>query len=382
MIFLKADDLKTGMRLAKPIYNKNGVMLYERNSRLTSQGIVSIHNFGLIGVYILEPAEPVPPMSEEDIEFERFQAMSVFSIKEILDAVSKQAEPKNMYPFANQVIKQYGTLHHKINFVQNMRSAEDAVYKHALNTAILCALISKRVNLEFKKQLDVVVAGILYDIGNLLVPITLRKMKASEMDDEAKNKMYTYHFAGYQLLNKFYDLDPNVRRTATLACKELYRLSGDEMAQELADLKIQEVEILKVAAVFDNMTAMKYEEEPLSEITALRYLQDEENGFDQSIVRGLVDSINILSPGTCVELSNGDRGLVIAEGPINVLQPFVLSFKDNQVINLSDERAAEGIQVADIMKTMDNRHVLDPDMLKNYQGEEVAMGHRSNKKHF
>lgn len=61
MLFLKADDLKTGMRLAKPIYNKNGVMLYERNSRLTSQGIVSIHNFGLIGVYILEPAEPVPP---------------------------------------------------------------------------------------------------------------------------------------------------------------------------------------------------------------------------------------------------------------------------------------------------------------------------------
>lgn len=382
MLFLKADDLKTGMRLAKPIYNKNGVMLYERNSKLTNQGIVSIQNFGLIGVYILEPAEPVPPMSDDDIEFERFQAMSVFSIKEILDAVSKQKEPKNMYPFANQVIKQYGTLHRKINFVQNLRSAEDAVYKHALNTAILCALISKRMNLEFKKQLDVVVAGILYDIGNLLMPLSLRKMRASDMDDEAKNKMYTYHFAGYQLLNKFYDLDPNVRRTAVLACKELYHLSGDDVPQESVDIKVQEVEILKVAAVFDNMTAMKYEEEPLSEITALRYLQDGENGFDQDVVQGLVNSINILQPGVCVELSNGERGLVIAEGPVNILQPFILSFKDNQVMNLSDDKIAAEIQIVDIMKTMDNRHVVDGDLLKKYQGEGVSMGQKRDKKHF
>ena len=69
MLFVKTEDLKPGMRLAKPIYNRNGVMLYERNSKITSQGIISVNNFGLIGIYILEPAEPVPPMSEDDIEF-------------------------------------------------------------------------------------------------------------------------------------------------------------------------------------------------------------------------------------------------------------------------------------------------------------------------
>ena len=30
MIFVKSEDLKYGMRLAKPIYNKSGVLLYER----------------------------------------------------------------------------------------------------------------------------------------------------------------------------------------------------------------------------------------------------------------------------------------------------------------------------------------------------------------
>ena len=58
MLFIRTDDLKPGMRLAKPIYNKLGVMLYDRDTRLTQQGIESIRNFELIGIYILEPAEP------------------------------------------------------------------------------------------------------------------------------------------------------------------------------------------------------------------------------------------------------------------------------------------------------------------------------------
>ena len=63
MKFVRTEDLKAGMRLAKPIYNKKGVLLYERNSALTAPGIASAKNFGLIGVYILEPAEPLPPLS-------------------------------------------------------------------------------------------------------------------------------------------------------------------------------------------------------------------------------------------------------------------------------------------------------------------------------
>ena len=376
MIFVKADNLKTGMRLAKPIYNKNGVMLYERNSKLTSQGIVSIQNFGLIGVYILEPAEPVPPMTEDDVEFERFQSMSIFSIKEVLDMVVAQKEPEGLYPFANKVIKSYGNLHHKINFVQNLRSAEDYAYKHALNVAILSALMSKKMKLEFKAQLDVVVAGILHDIGSLLVPPALRKKTKEELTEEEATQINTYRYAGYQILNKDYDLDPNVKRIATIVCKNLYRIDDEEAV----NIKIDEVEILKVAAVYDDMTAMKYGEEPLSEITALRYLLDKENGFDQRVVQGLIDSINILTPGVCVELTNGDRGLVIAEGPMNVLEPFVLSFRDNQVLNLADQYV--DVQVKDIQKTMDNRHVVDTDLLASYKGETVYIGEKKEKKNF
>lgn len=379
MIFVKADELKVGMRIAKPIYNKSGVMLYERDSKLTAQGIVSIQNFGLIGVYVLEPAEPLPPMSEEDIEFERFQAMAVFVIRDILDAVGRQKEPEQLYQLANQIIKSYGTLYHKINFIQNLRSVEDYVYKHSLNTAILCALMSKQMELEFKEQLDIVVAAILHDIGTLLIPIALRKKPVLLLTEEEQKKINTYYMAAYQMYARDSYLDAGVKRILTDIMQRIHQVGNkSENINGFAD---PEIEILRTASTFDQLTAMNYQEEPASDVSALRFLMDEENGYMPETVDALINSINILEPGVCVELTNGDRGLVLTAG-IDVLEPFVLSFRDNKIYNLGEQEVAEQMQIKDVMKTMDNRHVVDSDLLSQYAGEVVKIGERREKKNY
>lgn len=379
MIFVKADELKVGMRIAKPIYNKSGVMLYERDSKLTAQGIVSIQNFGLIGVYVLEPAEPLPPMSEEDIEFERFQAMAVFVIRDILDAVGRQKEPEQLYQLANQIIKSYGTLYHKINFIQNLRSVEDYVYKHSLNTAILCALMSKQMGLEFKEQLDIVVAAILHDIGTLLIPIALRKKPVLLLTEEEQKKINTYYMAAYQMYARDSYLDAGVKRILTDIMQRIHQV-GDK-PENIHGFADPEIEILRTASTFDQLTAMNYQEEPASDVSALRFLMDEENGYMPETVDALINSVNILEPGVCVELTNGDRGLVLTAG-VDVLEPFVLSFRDNKIYNLGEQEVAEQMQIKDVMKTMDNRHVVDSDLLSQYAGEVVKIGERREKKNY
>lgn len=380
MLFVKSDDLKPGMRLAKPIYNKSGVMLYERNSKLSSQGIVSIMNFGLIGVYILEAAEPVPPMTEDDIEFERFQAMSVFAIKDIMDAICKRKEPKEMYQFANKVLKNYGSLHRKINFIQSIRSKEDYVYKHTLNTAILCAMMTYKLKMEFKYQLDVVVAALLHDIGTLLIPLQLRHKNRAELSEEDLEKVNTYHVAALQMFSQNRDLDFDIVRIVTDIIKQLH--PEIVKAGEVPEVLPLGAEVLKVAYVYDMMTAMNFDEEPHSEIVAIRHLMSDEVEYNPDVVDALLSSINILSPGVCVEMTNGDRGLVIAVNNNNILEPFVLSFRDNKVHNLGDSREAKEMQIKDIMKTMDNRHVVDNDMLAQYTGSTVHMGERNETKNF
>ena len=108
MKFVRTEDLKAGMRLAKPIYNKKGVLLYERNSALTAPGIASAKNFGLIGVYILEPAEPLPPLSREDLEFtDGIHFPSPGSVKLHYRAQKTRKIPgiSGRYPFPLRVFK-------------------------------------------------------------------------------------------------------------------------------------------------------------------------------------------------------------------------------------------------------------------------------------
>ena len=74
MRFIKIEELRPGMRLARPIYSKKGVLLFERAAAIKdAQSIQSIKSFGLIGLFVLEPAEPVPPMALE-------QGREVFAI--------------------------------------------------------------------------------------------------------------------------------------------------------------------------------------------------------------------------------------------------------------------------------------------------------------
>ncbi len=373
MIFVKTDELKAGMRLAKPIYNKSGVMLYERNSKLKSQGIVSIKNFGLIGVYILEAAEPLPPMSEDDIEFERFQAMSIFAIKDIMDAMSKKKKSQELYQFSDRVLKNYGSLHRKINFIQSIRSKEDYVYKHTLNTAILCAMMTYKLGMEFTRQLDVVIAALLHDVGTLLIPINLRHKNKSLLSEEEIVQINTYHIAALQMFSQNRDLSTDVVRIVTDTIKQFH--PGVVKSGEVPEFLPLGAEILKVACVYDNMTAMSFDEEPHSEIAAIRHLMSDEIKYAPDVVDALISSINILQPGVCVELNNGDKGLVIAVNNSNVLKPFILSFRDNKIHNLGDAKETKEMQIKDVMKTMDNRHVVDNKLLSQYTGETVHVNY-------
>ena len=359
MLFVKVDELKPGMRLGKPIYNKNGVLLYDRDTKLTMQAIYGIKNFRLLGLYILEPAEPVPPMSEDDINFERFQTMAVFSIREDLDLIDSGKKDKGLDWLCSLIIKNYGDLNHKINFVQNLRSSEDYIYKHVLNVAILSAIIAGQMGFSVGRINLLVKSAILHDIGALKLP---QLLDAEDLDDDTKEvvKKNTQ-----ETLARYGDLDEEVPRLIT-QMQELYTRESD--AEIPAALKESvNANILYVADAYDRMTAMKSFEEPTSEVKAVRELLADEERYNKKIVNALIHGISILYPGVCVELTNGEKGLVVTENEDNIFEPIVLDFRNNNLYDLSDPSVKQTVEIADVMKTMDNRIKLDKNLLEEYQ---------------
>lgn len=367
MIFVKEKDLKIGMRLARPIYNKKGVLVYERNSQLTQQGIESVKNFGIIGLFILEPAEPIPPMTEDDIEFERFQTVQVFAIRDELQYMIVKGKADKLQIIVDTIMKKFGYLDGRINFIQSLRSREDSVYKHTLNVAILCAMICHKMNMKISEKNDCVTAAIVHDVGKAQYYKRTEGKKISPETEE--RELYLSEAGGYHLIENLFVTNSNIKRN----CMQCQKILRDLSKKAPIDYKIGVgAKAMVVAECFDSMTAMKYNEEPQSEVKALKYLLEHPEVFDPAVVDAFIRSVNLLSPGTCVELNNKEKCVVIRENTSNVLRPMLLSFRSNKLIDLGNLRKFRKLEIVDIMKTLDNRYIFDRDFLRKngYQVQE------------
>ena len=366
MKFVRMENLKVGMRLARPIYSKTGVLLYDRDSQLTTQGIESVKNFGLLGIYILEPAEPLPPMSEEDKEFERFQTMMVASIQDELNNILSTRKTKTILNTASQILKNYGHIDTKINFYQNLRSRDDFVARHSLNVAMLCALISHAMNVPRDEQQKIMFAALVHDIGR--VRSQNEEVYGSSGDEEMRQKLFAETISQYDILEEAFATDgPAIKRYCNQALRvQMETEAGRPMPMDMDKMTLG-AKILLVANVYDEKTAMNLSGESESEVKAIKQFIDHPEIYDEKVVDALIGSINILFPGVSVELSTGEKALVLAENSFNILQPMVLCFKDNSILDLS-LKVNNDIYVMDIMKTLDNRYIMDTDTLKNVTG--------------
>ncbi len=85
------------------------------------------------------------------------------------------------------------------------------------------------------------------------------------------------------------------------------------------------------------------------------------------MVQALGECINILPQGACVDLTSGDKALILETNPDDFLKPLILRFSDNQIYDLSDPDVSEKFQIKDMMKTLDNRIQVDEETLKQFR---------------
>lgn len=384
MQYIKLNHVRPGMRLARPIYNKNGVLLFERDTRLTPQGISSIKNFGLWGLYILEPAEPVPPLSEEDVELERFLTVSTFRLKDDLTLLLNNMKPQNILPLAQEILRKFGGVDHQINFAVTLRSNGDYIYKHSLNTAILASIMVNRLQYAYPEQLAIVCAALVHDAGLLLVPEEILEKGERLLSPDERRLIRGYREKGYQLLHPDYN-DYKFPELTLQIVGQMTRLEHSASAPMPKNIRWKNgTHVLHTASMFDEMTSMHLDREPVSELAAIRFLRKHTDHYPAAFVTALTQCIHILPGGRCVEFSNGQKGIVIEENRKNYAQPVVILFSTNQRVDFKDSKFQKTMHISDVMKTMDARLKVDRDTFKQYASDartrETAVRFREKRK--
>ena len=369
MRYIKINHVRPGMRLARPIYNKNGVMLFERDTHLTPQGINSLRPFGLWGLYILEPAEPVPPLSDEDVELERYLTVSTFRLKDDLTLLLNNMMPRNIMSMGQEILRKFGGLDHKVNFIGTLRSSGDYVYKHSLNTAILAAMMVNRLHYDYPEQLAIVCAALLHDVGLLMVPDEILEKGQRLLSPDERRLIRGYLEKGYQMLHPDYN-DYKLPNLSLQIIRQMTRLERQASSEHPQNIRWKNgTHVLYTASMFDEMTSMNLDREPISELAAIRFLREHTDHFPAPYVTALTQCIHILPTGRCVEFSNGQTGIIIEENQKNYAQPVMILFSNNERVDFTDVKFQKALHIADIMKTMDNRLKVDRATLKQYKSD-------------
>lgn len=369
MKYYKPEELRAGMRLAKQIYNKQGVLLYDRGHVLNAQAIAGIQKFGLLGVLILEPAEPLPPFSAEEQEFEQCQTAWMFRLRDCLISISKGQQPQGLPALVADIIRRFGTLTHPIAFSQSIRSSEDYNYKHSICTAILSAMIAHQLRLSETALTDIVTAALLADFGYLYVPKEIMTKNDDELSSIDLLSIEQYRTKAFHLFKQEtnpYELSNNT----FLVLNEFLRVPRREDPKLNTQTFHMYTKILMTADKYDRLTAMSLSYQPVTAVSALRHLQKQNTLYDSRAVHALADVISMLPAGQCVMLTANRRGMIVAETPGDQFHPQVLDFDTNVVYDLSSPKLRDIIQITDLMVTMDQRYPFDAQSLKFFVPDE------------
>ena len=368
MRFVKREELKEGSRLAKPIYNKRGVLLYDRGSVLTSKVINSVYNFGLIGVYVLGPDEPLPEMSQEDLDREKFCSISEFALMDELMCMHRMGKFIKLRYLADTYISEFRRVDHPIDFVQNIRGAEDYVFKHSSNVAIFSALIGSKLGLHNEEKTTAILAALVHDVGKLNIPMMM--LRKPVLTDEDIEKMKKYEFDGSELIDKCFMSSPGVKRAMVQAYKHIDAFENNREPEK--GKLVLTSKILIVADMFDRMTAMDLRNEPVSYIAALKRLISNPHWFDPEVVKALSSCLVFLSEGTCVNLTSGEKAIVLEPDQDNIFKPLVLLASNNKVVDLARNSDYRNVEVSDVTKEYDSRYVLDKTTINRLKETEAA----------
>ena len=212
-------------------------------------------------------------------------------------------------------------------------------------------------------------AALLYDFGYRYVPkpILEKGMDLEAGDQDIIQQSLERGLEYMSMYRNDYDFFP---RALALMQAYVYADHPDRLtATPDDDLRFM-VQVLRVADQFDQMTAMNIGHDPVSEIMAMQHLMEHPDRYHPNIVTALAECIHIVPRAASVDLSTGDKGIVLVENPKDFMRPVILRLTDNKIYDLSRAKDYREVQIVDIMKTMDNRIAVDEDTLKQFIPDE------------
>lgn len=212
-------------------------------------------------------------------------------------------------------------------------SADDSVYAHCLNVALICRRLGKWLKFDSSTLDTLTLCGLLHDIGKLKVPEEILN-KPGKYTDEEYDIVKKHTLYGQQLLQPL-PIDDHIKKSARShheRCDGSGYPSG-LMLEDTDDFSM----IVAIADVYDAMTAARSYRAPLCPFQVIaNFEQDGLQKYNPKYILTFLRHIAGIYQNHRVLLSDGRRATIIMQGTKQYSKPIV-QLDDNTCIDLSTE---------------------------------------------
>ncbi|MCQ2241807.1 HD-GYP domain-containing protein [Treponema sp.] len=191
---------------------------------------------------------------------------------------------------------------------------------HSMRTAVLAIVIGMQLNMPYEKLIELGVASILHEIGQIRLPPQLY-MNDKPLTPAEKAQMATHTVVGYNIVKQagfpltiqLGVLDHHERETGTGYPRKLTGASISTYAK-----------IIAVACSYEAITAPRHFKEARTTYEGMiEMLKNSNHLYDDTVVKALLYSVSLYPIGAYVYLANGKVAQVVDVSPSSPKNPIV-----------------------------------------------------------
>ena len=327
--------LEAGMVAARNVHSAEGRLLVTKETVLSEAMVANIQKTSLGSIYVRNPL--FQDIEAEEVVTEDNRRKAVMALKSAVTAYQKtkvldiQPLKKVLRELVVEIIRNRDSMIHQLD----MRTYQDYIYAHSVNTCVLSVLIAVNLDYPEGKLTDLALGTMLHDVGMMMLPDALL-MKMGNLTPEESKQVQQHPEDGFNILRTVREIPITV---AHIAYQHHERVDGKGYPRNLTADKI--LEFAKVAAVADTFDALVSDRPyrkgmvPHEAYEVMMALAD--SYVDRDILHLFLTHVAIYPVGAVVRLDNGQHGVVTKVLPRLQTRPQVRLLTDRQGNLLSEQ---------------------------------------------
>jgi HD-GYP domain-containing protein (c-di-GMP phosphodiesterase class II) len=333
-IRIRTDQAVSGMTVANDIYTSNDQLIIPKGTVLDERMITRLRFYNIYGLLISKREAEIEDIKEESYiemvrntqEFKKFNRTYIDTVNNVEDNFTNvisgtgEFEINALLADTDRILKEGRNGAHILEMLHGIRNYDDMTYVHSLNVSLICNVFAAWLKFSPEETRILTLAGLLHDIGKLLIPKEIIA-KDGKLTEEEFKVVKTHSLKGYQAL-KDQPIDIRVKYAALMHHE---RCDGTGYPNGFVADQIDDfAKIIAIADVYDAMTSNRRYRDAICPFDVVE--EFERDGFlkyDPGYLMTFMERIVQSYMHNIVRLNDGREGEVIMINKFALSRPVI-----------------------------------------------------------